>query len=155
MESEDLPKLSSRIAEALQHTGTLLIKRGTVMGPLVPALSLVPVLGFLAWLLADVFVVSGIPIYSTLCFAGIFAVVGIYLAQYARFAKQDPDRLQSEEYRVQMRKLQMTRLKDEQEYIPADELAEPSAMLDVSDETSDNQTTKSSIETSEYGDESK
>lgn len=122
MESEDPPKLSSRIAEALQQTGTLLIQRGTVMGPLVPALSLVPVLGFFAWLLADVFVFRGIPVFSALCFVGIVAVVGIYLDQYTRFAKLDPDRLQSEQYRVQMQQIQMIKAKDLRDYLPAEVL---------------------------------
>ncbi len=139
MESEDLPKLSSRIAEALQQTGTLLIKRGTVMGPLVPALSLVPVLGFFAWLLADVFVLRGVPVFSTLCFAGIVAVVGVYLAQYIRFAKHDPDRLQSEQFRVQMQQLQMIKAKDLRDYLPAEVLAQPTSMLTDKDENVDEQ----------------
>ena len=134
MESENLPKISGRIAGALQQTGTLLVKKGTVMGPLVPALSLVPVLGFLAWLLEDVFVYNGIPVFSIICIVGIVSVIGIYLAQYVRFARHDPDRLQSEEYRVQMRKLQMARFKDQQEYIPAEGLAETSSMLEEADE---------------------
>ena len=100
------------------------------MGPLVPALTLVPVLGFIAWLFSDVFVFADIPVFSVLCFVGIVAVIWIYLAQYVRFAKNDPDRLQSEQYRIQIQRLQMIKAKDLPNYVPAEALGDATSLPD-------------------------
>ena len=125
------------------------------MGSLVPALSLVPVLGFFAWLLADVFVFGGVPVFSAVCFVGIIAVVGIYLAQYMRFAKHDPDRLQSEQYRIQMQQLQMIKAKDLRDYLPADVLAQPTSMLADTDKNVDDQENDTSTASRDNEDNSK
>ena len=108
----------------LHQTGTTLIKRGTAMGPLIPALLLVPLLAFFAWLFSDITVIAGIPAFSALCFASLLGVVGHYLYHYSKFARNDPDRLQSEQYRVQMQELQVQLIaaKDLPGPVPADML---------------------------------
>ena len=90
-----------RVLASLQDIGGLLIKRGSAMGPLVPTLLLVPVLLGAAWLFRSVFVVKGCPIISTGLVILVLWIVVIYLRHYASFAKNDPDRLQSEENRYQ------------------------------------------------------
>ena len=77
------------------------------MGPLVPSLLLVPVLGFLAWLFLSVAVVGGLPIFSAVLLIAALAIVWSYHRHYAFFAKKEPDRLQSEEYRYEMAQIQM------------------------------------------------
>ena len=109
----------------LHHTGTTLIKRGTAMGPLIPVLLLVPVLCIFAWLFRDVVMIRGIPAFSALCFAAIVAVVGHYLWHYSKFARSDPDRLQSEQYRVQMQQMQLVAAKDLPEPLPGEVLEDP------------------------------
>ena len=111
----------------LHQTGTTLIKRGTATGPLIPVLLLVPVLCIFAWLFRDVVVIRGIPAFTTLCLAAMVAVVGHYLWHYSKFANNDPDRLQSEQYRVQMQHLQLVAAKDLTEPLPAEVLENPTA----------------------------
>ena len=84
---------------ALHRAGTVLIKRGTAMGPLVPIVLLVPVLGGLGWLFEDTVVIRGVPVFTALCFAVIVVIVGHYLWHYSSFARNAPGRLQSEQYR--------------------------------------------------------
>lgn len=54
-------------------------------------------------------------------------VVGHYLWRYSKFAKNDPDRLQFEQYRVQMQHLQLVAAKDLPEPLPAEVLEDPTA----------------------------
>ena len=111
----------------LHQTGTTLIKRGTAMGPLIPVLLLVPVLCVFAWLFTDIVVIMRIPVFSALCLAGAIAIVGHYLWYYSKFARSDPDRLQSEQYRVQMQHLQLVAAKELPEPLPAEVLENPTA----------------------------
>ena len=71
------------------------------MGPLIPLLFLALVFVLAAYLFRETAVVHGVPIFSA-----VFVVLGVpviifsYLRHYTYFAKHDPDRLQSEEYRL-------------------------------------------------------
>ena len=93
------------------------------MGPLVPSLFLVPVLGFFAWLFLSVAVVGGVPIFSAVFVIAALAIVWSYHRRYASFAEHAPDRLQSEEYRYGMAQIQMIAAKELPHPMPADGLA--------------------------------
>lgn len=95
------------ILQNLQDIGGLLIKRGSVMGPLVPSLLLIPVFLFAAWLFRSTFVISDCPIISTVLVIGVLGIVFSYHRHYASFAKNDPDRLQSEKYRYETARMEM------------------------------------------------
>ena len=88
------------------------------MGPLVPTLILCPVFLFVAWLFKSTFVVSGCPIISTGLTILSVAIVIFYLFHYASFARNDPDRLQSEEYRYETARMQMIAAKELPHPIP-------------------------------------
>ena len=110
------------ILGGIQDIGNVLIKRGTAMGPLVPSLFLVPVFIFSAWLFRTTAVVGDVPIFSAL-----FAIMALgtlidYHRRYAAFAKDDPDRLQSEEYRIGMARTQMIAAKELPQPLPEDTL---------------------------------
>ena len=111
------------ILGSLQEVGGLLVKRGTAMGPLVPALMLCPVLLLFAWLFRSTFVVSGCPIISTGLAILSVGIVIFYLFHYASFAQSDPDRLQSEEYRYETARMQMIAAKQFPYPIPAENLS--------------------------------
>ena len=93
------------------------------MGPLVPALLLIPVLLGAAWLFRSIFVFKGCPIISTGLVILVLWIVVSYLRHYASFAKNDPDRLQSEEYRYETARMQMIAAKELRNPIPAEELS--------------------------------
>lgn len=100
----------------LHHTSDLLIRRGTAMGPLVPLLLLSPIFLGAAWFLR-----------SDLLLAGICLLVAIlipleYGRQFSRFAGNDPDRLQSEEYRYEIQRLQLIAAKELPFPVPVDAL---------------------------------
>ena len=102
---------------AFQAVSGLLIKRGTAIGPLVPLLWLVPVcLGF-AWLFEAVLII-GVPLISLALVLAVLGIIFVYLRHYAWFAKHDPDRLQSEEYRYETARMQMIASKDLPQPIP-------------------------------------
>ena len=82
------------------------------MGPLVPSLFLVPVLGFFAWLFLPVAVVGGVPIFSAVFVIAALAIVWSYHRRYASFAEHAPEWLQSEEYRYGMAQIQMIAAKE-------------------------------------------
>ena len=81
----------------LQEISGLLIKRGTAMGPLVPILLISLVLLFFAWLFESTLVIGGVPLITVACVLVALWLIINYNRHYARFAKHDPDRLQSEE----------------------------------------------------------
>ena len=123
-----------RVLASLQHLqdiGGLLIKRGSAMGPLVPSLLLIPVFLFAAWLFRSTFVISGCPIISTGLVIGVLGIVFSYHRHYASFAKNDPDRLQSEEYRYETARMQMIAAKELRDPIPAEELPNPKEKPDA------------------------
>ena len=127
MKLEDSLGPVRQLLGGMHQTGTTLIKRGTAMGPLIPVLLLVPVLFAFAWLFSDVVVIAQIPGVRALCLAAIVVIFGHYLWHYSKFAKNDPDRLQSEQYRVQMQHLQLVAAKDLPEPLPAEVLEDPTA----------------------------
>ena len=92
------------------------------MGPLVLPLLLSPVLLFFAWLFESTLVIKGIPLITVACvFVGL-CIIFAYLYHFARFAKHDPDRLQSEEYRYETARLQMIAAKKLPAPVSVDEL---------------------------------
>ena len=109
-----------------RDVGSLLIKRGTVMGPLVPLLFLALVFVFAAYLFRETAVVHGVPIFSAAFVLGVPVIIISYLRHYTYFAKHDPDRLQSEEYRLQTMQ-QMIAAKELRHPVPVETLplAEP------------------------------
>ena len=86
---------------AFRDIGSLLVRRGTVMGPMLPLLAVAVVFALAAYSLQSVAVILGVPLLSAAFAFGALAPVFSYIRQFARFAKHDPDRLQSEEYRLQ------------------------------------------------------
>ena len=72
------------------------------MGPLVLPLLLSPVLLFFAWLFESILVIKDIPVITVACVLVALWLIFNYTRHYGRFAKNDPDRLQSEEYRVEI-----------------------------------------------------
>jgi hypothetical protein len=108
---------TSRIwSKGLQHASGLLIKRGTAMGPLVPILLLVPFFLIFSYLFkTNIFVCSAL-----LVLAG--GIVFEYFRQFSHFANKDPDRLQSEEYRYEMKKIEVVAAKELKVPLPLAEL---------------------------------
>lgn len=92
------------IHRVLRDVGSLLFKKGSVMTPLIALLFLVPVFIWAAYLFRSVAVIRRVPIISTLFAVVSLAIPLIYWRYYDWFAKHDPDRLQSEEYRVEVMK---------------------------------------------------
>ena len=92
------------------------------MGPLVPSLvAVVPILLF-AWLFRETAVLMGIPVITVVLVVAGLWILFDYHRHYASFAKNDPDRLQSEEYRYEMTRVQMLAAKGLPEPLPADSL---------------------------------
>ena len=111
-----------KLAGALHDIGSALVRRGTAMGPLVPSLvAVVPVLLF-AWLFRETAVLMGIPVITVVLVVAVLWILFDYHRHYASFARNDPDRLQSEEYRYEMTRVQMLAAKGLPEPLPADSL---------------------------------
>ncbi len=87
------------------------------MGPLVLPLLLSPVLLFFAWLFESTLVIKDVPVITVACVLAALWLIFNYTRHYGRFAKNDPDRLQSEEYRVEIARQKI--------YISAKELPDP------------------------------
>lgn len=96
------------------------------MGPLVPPLLLTPNLGGFAYLFRDFAVVGGVPTFSAFFVVGIGIFTVRYLLHYARFAKDDPDRLQSEKFRLGMEQLEVQRVLAKDGVFPQGALEPPS-----------------------------
>ena len=110
------------IVGGIRDVGSVLVKRGTAMGPLVPTLLLVPGFIFAAWLFRTIAVVWEIPIFSAVFVLVALAALWDYHRHYSAFAKNDPDRLQSEEYRIGMARTQMIAAKELPQPMPEDKL---------------------------------
>ncbi len=95
------------------------------MGPLVLPLLLSPVLLFFAWLFEPTLVIKDVPVITVACVLVALWLIFNYTRHYGRFAKHDPDRLQSEEYRYETARLQMIAAKKLPEPVSADELPLP------------------------------
>lgn len=86
------------------------------MGPLVPMLLLVPIFLICAYLFQR---------NIWICLIFVFAAIGIvieYFRQFSKFAREDPDRLQSESYRYEMQKIQLVSAKELPGPVPIDDL---------------------------------
>ena len=83
------------------------------MGPLVPSL-IVLVPGFIvaAWFFRSTAMIKGVPLISVLFVVVALGIVIDYHRRYAFFAKNDPDRLQSEEYRYKTEQMRMIAAKE-------------------------------------------
>ena len=92
------------------------------MGPLVLPLLLSPVLLFFAWLFESILVIKGIPLITVACVLAALWLIFNYTRHYARFAKNDPDRLQSEEYRVEIAWQKIISAKELPDPMTADDL---------------------------------
>lgn len=102
----------------LQRASELLITRGTVMGPMVPVLFVVPF--FIA---GSIWLATNGPTWLSAGFGiAAIAIPSAYTILYSYFGRTDPDRLQSEEFRHQMHQLHMIAGKDLPFPIPADSL---------------------------------
>jgi hypothetical protein len=120
-----------KIVGGLHDIGSTLVRRGTAMGPLVPSLMTVPVLLLFAWLFRETAVLEGFPVITVVLVITSLYIPYSYHRRYASFAKNDPDRLQSEEYRYEMTRVQMLAAKGLQEPLPEDSLplADPTRNL--------------------------
>ena len=120
------------ILGSLQETGGVLIKRGTAMGPLVPTLIMSVALLVFAKLFESTLVIKDVPLITVLCVLVALWLIFNYTRHYGRFAKHDPDRLQSEKYRSEtMRMKMMIAAKELPQPVSADELplADPAPNL--------------------------
>ena len=124
-----------KITSGLHDIGSALVKRGTAMGPLVPLLMMVPILFLFAWLLRETVVLMGFPVFTVVLIVTGVGILYSYLRHYASFAKNDPDRLQSEEFRYEMTRVQMLAAKGLPEPLPEDSLplADPTRNLPETD----------------------
>lgn len=115
-----------RLASSMHDIGSALVRRGTAMGPLLPSLMAVPILLLFSWLFLETAVLMGFPIISVVLIIASLWILYDYHRHYGKFAKNDPDRLQSEEYRFGMTRVQMVAAKSlpqpmPEEILPLDE----------------------------------
>lgn len=122
-----------RLSGTLQDVSSALVQRGTAMGPLVPSLVLVPFLLLFAWLFRDTAVVGGIPIISAVLVIAGLLIPSNFHRHFGKFAKTDPDRLQSEEFRIGMTRIQMVDAKSLPQPLSEDSLPEPTRNLTDAD----------------------
>lgn len=133
MKLEDSLEPVKEVLGGLHQSGTALIKKGSAMGPLIPLLLLVPILLFAAWVFREVAVVNGVPVLSGLFVLSILVIIVMYLWHYGKFAKEDPDRLQSEEFRVRMEQLELQRVVAKEGLLPPEALDPASGNPDIED----------------------
>ena len=138
-----------KIVGGLHDIGSTLVRRGTAMGPLVPSLMTVPVLLLFAWLFRETAVLEGFPVITV-----VLVIINLYIPysyhrRYASFAKNDPDRLQSEEYRYEMTRVQMLAAKGLPEPLPEDSLplADPTRNLPRADTPNEGEEVSASAST--------
>lgn len=116
-----MPGLRSALSE-IGDAGSLLIRKGAVMAPLIPLLFIA--FGFLvaAYLFREVAVIHGVPVFSAVFGLVALLIVCSYLYLYTSFAKRDPDRLQSEEYRLSTIRMEIIAAKELPHPMPAESL---------------------------------
>jgi len=68
---------------------------------------------------------------------GCFVILIFYLWHYSKYARSDPDRLQSEEYRYEMKKIHMIAAKELPEPRPVDSLNLDKPMFNPEQENAD------------------
>ena len=126
-----------RVLASILTGGELLIKRGSAIGPLIPSLLLSPGLLIFAWLFRSTFVISDCPIISTGLVIAALGIVFSYHRRYAFFAKNDPDRLQSEKYRYKTAQMQMMAAKGLGDLVLEEELPDPREKPDALEPSSE------------------
>ena len=138
-----------KIVGGLHDIGSTLVRRGTAMGPLVPSLMTVPVLLLFAWLFRETAVLEGFPVIPVVLVITSLYIPYSYHRHYASFAKNDPDRLQSEEYRYEMTRVQMLAAKGLPEPLPEDSLplADPTRNLPRADTPNEGEEVSASAST--------
>ena len=94
----------------------LLVRRGTAMGPLIPTLFLVPAFLVAAWVFKEQIYISVILVFASI------ATLFFYMWRYACYAIEDPDRLQSEEFGYEMKRMHLIAAKELPQPIPVNEL---------------------------------
>lgn len=102
------------LIKSLHHAQDLIIRRGSAMGPLVPLLSMVPIILIAAYFFGEYV--------QLVLILTMIAIIVFYCVTYRNFAKSDPDRLQSEEYRYGMKRMQLIAAKELPHPMPVDEL---------------------------------
>lgn len=120
------------------------------MGPLVPSL-IVLVLGFIvaAWFFRSTAMIKGVPLISVLLVGAALGIVIDYHRHYAFFAKNDPDRLQSEKYRYKTAQMQMMAAKDLDDLVLEEELPDPREKPDALERSSEEDEPPDSTDTDE------
>ncbi|MPL66246.1 hypothetical protein SDC9_11915 [bioreactor metagenome] len=103
--------------KGLHHSADTLMKRGTVMSGIIPTLFLPPVFIGAAWLFKEYNLL--LLLFSIIA----IVIVAFYLIIFFIFAIRDPDRLQSEEYRCEVRRINMIAGSGLMEPIAAENLA--------------------------------
>ena len=103
------------------------------MGPLVPSLIVVPFLLLFAWLFRDTAIVGGVPILTAVLVIASLLIPYNYHRHFGKFAKTDPDRLQSEEFRIGMTRIQMLDAKSLPQPLAEDSLPKPARNLTDAD----------------------
>lgn len=81
---------------------------------------MVPLLGLVPVLLGAMYLFRTMLLFAIPLGLGWFGIIIAYYCQYARFAKNDPDRLQSERYRYEMKRMHMIAAKELPGPVPAD-----------------------------------
>ena len=107
--------------QGLHHAADMVIRRGTAMGPLIPTLFLCPTFLLAAWIFQETGFLQWF-----FSIAAV-AILAFYFRHYERYAKSDPDRLQSEEFRYEMKKMHLIAAKELPTPMPVDalELSKP------------------------------
>lgn len=120
------------------------------MGPLVPSL-IVLVLGFIvaAWFFRSTAMIKGVPLISVLFVVVALGIVIDYHRLYAFFAKNDPDRLQSEKYRYKTARMQMMAAKDLSDPVLEEELPGAREKPDALEQSSEEDEPPDSTDTDE------
>ena len=138
-----------KIVGGLRDIGVALVRRGTAMGPLMPSLMMVPILLLFSWLFRETAVLMGFPVITVVLVITSLCILYNYHRHYASFAKNDPDRLQSEEYRSEMTRVQMIAAKGLPEPLPEDSLslADPTRNLPKADTPSEDEEASASTGT--------
>ena len=95
--------------------------------------------------------IKGVPLISVLFVTAALGVVIDYHRRYAFFAKNDPDRLQSEEYRYKTEQMRMIAAKELPSPIPTEELSleDPEKNLDAPRPSSEGDEPPASTDTDE------
>ena len=95
--------------------------------------------------------IKGVPLISVLFVVAALGIAIDYHRRYAFFAKNDPDRLQSEEYRYKTAQMRMIAAKEFPNPMPAEELSleDPRKNLDAPRPSSEEDEPPASTDTDE------